>query len=170
MHITLEVDDAGLYYNDEPSVVNDADNGNVTVWEFEIDPPYIDALPQDGATYNFTATIRPAVDHLGNSMARIIEFGLVSSSEPRYCLNASREEGQWMDMSAEDNDLKFFPNQEGFEVYAEGTNPTNYRHARTTTPVLSATVQVRCLDYGAYGSILGICLWAGLSPLEGDIN
>jgi hypothetical protein len=38
VHITLEVDDAGLYYNDEPSVVNDPNNGNVTVWEFWITP------------------------------------------------------------------------------------------------------------------------------------
>jgi hypothetical protein len=164
VHITLEVDDAGLYYNDEPSVVNDPDNGNVTVWEFEIDPPYIDALPQDGAIYTFTATIRPEKDHKGQSMVRFIEFWLYSSAEPGYCLNATRVQGLWTDTSPEDNDLKFVPYQPGLEVYAHpfDPNPTNFCYAVTTQPVLSASVQVLCLDYGANGIVLAYVY--GLGP------
>ena len=75
------------------AAVHGAFDGYFTVWEFEIDPPYIDALPQDGATYTFTATIRPEKDHKGQSMARVIEFGLGSSAEPGYCMNATREQG-----------------------------------------------------------------------------
>lgn len=150
---------------DDPPVTSDPTY--FTVWEFEIDPPYIDQLPRDGATYTFTATIRPDVDHNGTSMARIIEFGLGTSSEPGYCLNATRMERQWTDTTEEDNDLKFVPNQPGLEVFAEGSNPTNYSIARTTKAKLSASVRVRCLDYGAFGSVwacaygLGIAQWKG---------
>ena len=51
-------------------------------------------------------------------MARVIEFGLGSSAEPGYCMNATREQGLWTDTTVQDNDLKFFPNQSGLEVYA----------------------------------------------------
>ena len=151
-------------YNDDPVT---GDPWKMTVWEFEIDPPFIDALPQDGATYTFTATIRPEKDHYGQSMARVIEFGLGSSAEPGYCLNATRVQGLWTDTTAEDNDLKFVPNQPGLEVYAEGVNPTNYSIAVTNQAVLSASIQVRCLDYGAYGTVwayaygLGLARWKG---------
>lgn len=141
----------------------------MTVWEFEIDPPYVDALPQDGATYTFTATIRPSTDHNGNSMARIIEFGLGSSSEPGYCLNATRIQGRWTDTSAEDNDLKFVPDQPGLDVFAEDPNPTNFCHARTKKPETSISVQVRCLDYGAYGTIWAYAYGLGLARLKGTL-
>ncbi len=157
--------DSGMPTHNDPETIGQP--WTMTIWEFEIDPPYVDALPQDGATYTFTATIRPDKDHKGQSMARIIEFGLGSSTEPGYCLNATRVQGLWTDTTAEDNDLKFVPDQPGLEVFAEGPNPTNYCHARTLEPQLSASVQVRCLDYGAYGTVraeaygLGLARWKG---------
>jgi hypothetical protein len=152
---------------DDPVTVGDP--WTMTIWEFEIDPPYIDALPQDGAIYTFTATIRPQKDHNGQSMARVIEFGLGSSTEPGYCLNATRVQGLWTDTTAEDNDLKFVPNQPGLEVYAEGANPTNYSIAVTSRAVLSASVQVRCLDYGAYGSVWAYAYGLGLARWKGTL-
>ena len=153
-------------YNDDPVI---GDPWRMTVWEFEIDPPYIDALPQDGATYTFTATIRPEKDHYGNSMARVIEFELDTSAEPGYCMNATREQGLWTDTTAQDNDLKFVPYQPGLEVYADGAHPTNYSIARTVEPVLSASVQVRCLDYGAYGSVSAHAIGLGFARLKGTL-
>jgi hypothetical protein len=141
----------------------------MTIWEFEIDPPFIDALPQDGATYTFTATIRPQKDHKGQSMARIIEFGLDSSAEPGYCMNATREQGLWTDTTVQDKDLKFVPNQSGLKVYAEGVHPTNYSYAWTVEPVLSASIQVCCLDYGAYGSVWARAEGLGLARLKGTL-
>lgn len=73
---------------DDPPVWSDF--VRYTVWEFEIDPHFVDALPQDGASYTFTATIRPTVDHNGASMGAYITFGLNSSAEPGYCMNATR--------------------------------------------------------------------------------
>jgi hypothetical protein len=148
-------------YDDDPVT---GEPWKMTVWEFEIDPPYIDALPQDGAIYTFTATIRPHKDHNGRSMARFIEFWLYSSAEPGYCLNATRVDGLWTDTSPEDNDLKFVPYQPGLEVYAHpfDPNPTNFCYAVTTQPVLSASVEVMCLDYGANGIILAYVY--GLGP------
>jgi hypothetical protein len=169
VRISVCVDDDfdGYLADDPPQWSSPENDGYFTVWEFEIDPPYIDALPQDGATYTFTATIRPPKDHNGQSMARVIEFRLGSSAEPGYCLNATRVQGLWTDTTAEDNDLKFVPNQPGLEVYAEGVNPTNYSIAVTNQAVLSASIQVRCLDYGAYGTVwayaygLGLARWKG---------
>jgi hypothetical protein len=170
VRISVVVDDYALYADDPPQSSSAwGFDGYFTVWEFEIDPPYIDALPQDGATYTFTATIRPEKDHKGQSMARVIEFGLSSSSEPGYCMNAMRVQGQWTDTTAEDNDLKFAPNQPGLEVYAEGANPTNYSIAVTSRAVLSASVQVRCLDYGAYGSVWAYAYGLGLARWKGTL-
>jgi hypothetical protein len=102
-------------------------------------------------------------------MARFIEFGLGSSTEPGYCLNTTRVQGLWTDTTAEDNDLKFVPNQPGLEVYAEGANPTNYSIAVTSQAVLSASVQVRCLDYGAYGSVWAYAYGLGLARWKGTL-
>jgi hypothetical protein len=97
-------------------------------------------------------------------MARFIEFWLYSSAEPGYCLNATRVDGLWTDTSPEDNDLKFVPYQPGLEVYAHpfDPNPTNFCYAVTTQPVLSASVKVMCLDYGANGIVLAYVY--GLGP------
>jgi hypothetical protein len=164
--IPIGISSGELTYDDPVTV---GDPWTMTIWEFEIDPPYIDALPQDGAIYTFTATIRPQKDHNGQSMARVIEFGLGSSTEPGYCLNATRVQGLWTDTTAEDNDLKFVPNQPGLEVYAEGANPTNYSIAVTSRAVLSASVQVRCLDYGAYGSVWAYAYGLGLARWKGTL-
>jgi len=175
--ITVEIDDIPKAvdpatgqevdtWNDEPPAVSDP--AKLTVWEFEIDPPFIDALPQDGATYTFTATIRPEKDHYGQSMARFIVFEIYSSREPGYCLNASREQGLWTDTSPEDNDLKFVPNQQGFQIENDVDLPIEpylgYGWAVTVNPVLTASVQVRCLDYGAYGSIWALADLPGQEP------
>ncbi len=152
-------------YNDDPVT---GDPWKITVWEFEIDPPFIDALPQDGATYTFTATIRPEKDHYGNSMARFIVFEIYSSREPGYCLNATRRQGLWTDTSSEDNDLKFVPDQQGFMVDDDVNLPNEpylgYGRAVTVNRVLTASVQVRCLDYGAYGSVWALADLPGQGP------
>jgi hypothetical protein len=150
-------------HNDEPPAVSDP--AKLTVWEFEIDPPYIDARPVDQyregqALYTFTATFEPGVDHNGNPMVTQIEFRLNSSREPGFCINATREEGSWTDTTANDNDLKFVPNQTGLEIRApEGT--TNYNQAIYIVPqpppsTVTVSVRVVCLDYGAHGSITAI--------------
>ena len=171
VRISVCVDDDfdGYLADDPPQWSSPENDGYFTVWEFEIDPPFIDALPQDGATYTFTATIRPEKDHYGNSMARVIEFELDTSAEPGYCMNATREQGLWTDTTAQDNDLKFVPYQPGLEVYADGAHPTNYSIARTVEPVLSASVQVRCLDYGAYGSVSAHAIGLGFARLKGTL-
>lgn len=150
-------------WNDEPSAKSDPTK--LTVWDFEIDPPYIDARPFDQLRegqplYTFTATFKPGVDHNGNSMVTQIEFRLNSSREPGFCLNDTREEGLWTDTTANDNDLKFPPNQTGLEIRApEGT--TNYNQAIYNVPqpplsTVTVSVRVVCSDYGAHGSITAI--------------
>ena len=149
-------------YDDDPVT---GEPWKMTVWEFEIDPPYIDARPVDQyregqAPYTFTATFEPGVDHNGNPMVTQIEFRLSSSREPGFCINATREEGSWTDTTANDNDLKFVPNQTGLEIRApEGT--TNYNQAIYIVPqpppsTVTVSVRVVCLDYGAHGSITAI--------------
>lgn len=142
--------------DDDPVV---SDPTKFTVWEFEIDPPYIDARPVDQLRegeppYVFTATFRPGIDHNGNSMVSQIEFRLSSSREPGFCINATRVEGQWTDTTANDNDLKFIPNQSGLIIYAsEGTNYDQaiYNVPQPPPSVVSTSVRVICLDYGAHG-------------------
>ncbi|MFA0782733.1 hypothetical protein [Fervidibacter sacchari] len=213
VHITLEVDDAGLYYDDEP-VVNDPDSGNVTVWEFWITNHTPKGWrPQLSDTLSFSAHIRPIVDHNGNSLAGHITFHLNASSEPSFCLNIcclgyeecqkwvvrTDEQGQerlerkcelfpycawdiglfwgmpecewhkfllenglaWMATTVWDSDLKFPPDQAGFWVdYPYCTQAT------TLQPVTDATVEVMCLDYGAFGTLTATCS----HPILGEIQ
>lgn len=84
-------------------------------------------------------------------------------------MNATREQGLWTDTTVQDNDLKFVPNQSGLEVYTEGAHPTNYSYARTVEPVLSASIQVCCLDYGAYGSVSARAEGLGWARLKGTL-
>lgn len=147
-HVSIKVETDDIPYVTDPatgqriSTCNDdpvtSDPVRFTVWEFEINPPYINALPEDGATYNFTATISPSIDHNGNSMAAMIEFRLTSSNEPGYCLNATRTPDDAYDLQI----VSGKPDMEISPLWA-----------RTRKPTLSASVQVRCFDYGAYGGI-----------------
>ena len=128
-------------------------NGRFTVWEFTIS----DGAPEwwrpelDLGAY-FTAKIEPATDHNGQSMAGYINFSLGASSEPGYCLNRTRvsqPDPQWNDTGPDDADLKFPPDQDpNIQVSADCS------WAATAEPALEASVTVRCLDYGAYGSII----------------
>jgi len=155
-------DFCGMPTHDDDPVTGDP--WKITVWEFEIDPPFIDARPVDQlregqAPYTFTATFKPGVDHNGNPMVTQIEFRLTSSREPVFCINATREEGSWTDTTANDNDLKFVPNQSGLEIRAsEGTNYNQAIYIVPESPPSTVTVSVRvaCLDYGAHGSITAI--------------
>lgn len=160
VHITLLVDDEAkaidpatgqeiTLYNDQMTR-NPDDNGNLTVWDFTITPCSFWWLPTvtpnpDGSltpsTRSFTATISPAVDHQGDSMARNIGFYLTSSALRGYCCNAGDQTG---------SDL-IFPEQSGFSVgYDPGLDVWS---ASTVDPVLTATVTVECYDYGAYGTL-----------------
>ncbi len=162
VHITLEVEDMGLYYNDDGPVSNDADNGNVTVWEFWITPCPENWRPKLDSSLNFTAYIRPTTDHRGQSMARTIKFFLESSFEPGYCLNATREVGAWNDTRG--YDLKF-PDQPGFTIGGLDRNI-----ATTVSATTDVKVQVVCLDYGAYGAISAIADGLGQARLKGTLD
>jgi len=125
----------------------------ITVWDFTIS----NGAPEwwrpelDLGAY-FTAKIEPATDHNGQSMAGYINFSLGASSEPGYCLNRTRvsqPDPQWNDTGPDDADLKFPPDQDpNIQVSADCS------WAATAEPALEASVTVRCLDYGAYGSII----------------
>jgi hypothetical protein len=158
VHITLTVEDGGLYYNDS-AVTNFQNVGNLTVWEFTISNGWAGVRPQRDQQRPFTATIFPNFDHKGFSMARIITFRLSGpegrpSHEPGFCLNATRIQGLWTDTSSMDHDLKFVPGQAGFAI-SDSANPngTNFDTAWTLTAFGTATVTVRCLDFGAFGRI-----------------
>jgi len=167
VHITLEVNDAGLYYNDEPSVVNDADNGNVTVWEFWITPCPKDWRPVPSTVGpSFLAWVEPATDHLGQSMSGFITFDLISSTEPGECLNSHFSCPYDIDVIDEfvvngihdyDLDLQFPPELEGMDIYGvqeedeDGPYQHNFYAAVTRYPAIAAGVYVLCFDGGAYG-------------------
>jgi hypothetical protein len=87
-------------------------------------------------------------------MVSRIEFRLISSREPGFCINATRVEGQWTDTTASDNDLKFIPHRSNLTIYAsEGTNYDQaiYNVPQPPPSVVSISVRVVCLDYGAHG-------------------
>lgn len=138
----------------------------LTAWDFTMSNGAAGWRPRLDEERQFTATISPATDHNGNSMARHITFWLDRpfiedpwvSREPGYCLNATRVTGTWTDTTANDNDLKFPPNQAGLVVTSQDPNfnPLNYDQAVTANAVLTITVTVRCLDYGAYGKIVAV--------------
>jgi hypothetical protein len=145
----------------------------LTAWDFTISNGAAGWRPRRDEERQFTATIVPASDHRSppNSMARHITFWLARpliedpwgcSREPGYCLNATRVTGAWTDTTANDNDLKFHPNEpngpnEDFVVSSQDANlPLNYDQAVTVNQVLTETVTVRCLDYGAYGRIVAV--------------
>jgi len=163
VHITLEVDDVGLYYNDEPSVVNDPDNGNVTVWEFWITPCPYNWRPMLDEDLSFTAWIEPATDHKGNPMFGTIIFLLDSSNQPGHCLNDCRlgSEGQWAwdGTTGCHDDFQFLPEQPNLIVYprdqtTEGVG-YNYDTAMSSWVTNMSTVTVRCLDYSGWASLTG---------------
>jgi hypothetical protein len=116
-----------------------------------------------------------------NSMAQFIDFHLWTSQEPGFCLNATRQRlnvnpRPWDDTRPDDNDIKFPPNQANFIIYADWwhNNTTNYDVADSVARDLTATVTVRCLDYGAYGSIDAMADFPdapmSLARLEGTLN
>ncbi|MCS7263195.1 MAG: hypothetical protein NZ805_00005, partial [Armatimonadetes bacterium] len=155
VHITLEVNDVGIYFNDEPSVVNDSDNGNVTVWEFWINDGAYGWVPSLDSELTFVAWIEPTVDHRGQSMASIIIFVLSASAEPGYCMNATRVNGQWDDTIGPD--LKFHPDQPDPRVFRWGETI-----AGTWVATTDAIVKVVCLDYGAHsGSLTAVTTISG---------
>lgn len=167
VHITLVMDDLGLYYDDEP-VSNDATNGNVTVWEFWVTPCPQNWRPSlflyGGATQgpSFTAWVEPSKDHYGQLMSGVITFSIFSSTEPGECLNRHHFCPYAPGMHDDDLDLQF-PNQlQGFRVSGESGeyvdengNIISYQHnfymAETEQPVIEATVSTLCFDGGAYG-------------------
>jgi hypothetical protein len=160
--IPIGISPGELTYDDPVTV---GDPWTMTIWEFWITPcPSGWRLRLDD-TLSFSAHIRPTTDHKGESMASIIKFFLTSSFEPGYCLNASRETGAWNDTIG--YDLKF-PDQAGFTIDGLDRNI-----ATTASPTTDATVQVVCLDYGAYGGIEAKAYIAGnieTARLEGTLD
>lgn len=171
VHITLEVEDAGIYYKDtDEPVSNDADNGNVTVWEFWITPCPQNWRPIPNTTGpSFIAWVEPEVDHLGQPMSGIITFNLISSTEPGECLNSHFSCPYDVDIIAgievndihdNDADLQFPPDLEGMHVYGmqeedeEGPYEHNFTVAVTQQPTTMAAVSILCFDGGAYGFLL----------------
>ncbi len=165
VHITLTVDDFAItqdpitgewieIFNDT-STTNPMTVGNLTVWEFTISNGAAGwGRPERDKNLSFTANITPDNDHYDNPMASRIEFRLTGSQEPGWCLNATRIQGTWTDTSSTDNDLKFVPGQAGLEISDfQNPNGTNFDTAWTLGPETTASVAVRCLDYGAYGWI-----------------
>jgi len=154
---------SGMPTNDDDRVVGDP--WVMTVWEFWITPCPKNWRPRLDDTLSFSAHIRPITDHKGKSMASIVKFFLTSSLEPGYCLNDSRETGAWNDTIGAD--LKF-PDQDGFTIGGLDRNI-----ATTLSPVTDTTVQVVCLDYGAYGGIEAMAYIAGKNEtarLEGTLD
>ncbi len=171
VHITLVVDDEGLYY-DDPPVSNDSDNGNVTVWEFWVTPCPYNWRPIPNTTGpSFTAWVEPEVDHLGQPMSDTITFNLVSSTEPGECLNShfscpydtdivQTEGGETFEVNGihdHDADLQFPPELRGMDVYGtqeedeEGPYTHNFTVAVTQQLTTVAEVHILCFDGGGYG-------------------
>jgi hypothetical protein len=150
-------------YDDDPVT---GEPWEMTIWEFWITPCPSGWRPRLDDTLQFSAYIRPTIDHTGQSMASIIKFFLTSSLEPGYCLNATREIGEWNDTIGAD--LKF-PDQPGFEITGLDRNI-----ATTTYLTTEATVHVVCLDYGAYGVIEAMAYIAAgkneTARLEGTLD
>ena len=160
--IPIGISSGELTYDDPVTV---GDPWTMTIWEFWITPCPSGWRPRLDDTLSFSAHIRPTTDHKGESMASIIKFFLTSSFEPGYCLNASRETGAWNDTIG--YDLKF-PDQAGFTIDGLDRNI-----ATTASPTTDATVQVVCLDYGAYGGIEAKAYIAGnieTARLEGTLD
>ena len=167
VRISVCVDDDfdGYLADDPPQWSSPENDGYFTVWEFWITPCPSGWRPRLDDTLQFSAYIRPTIDHTGQSMASIIKFFLTSSLEPGYCLNATRETGEWNDTIGAD--LKF-PDQPGFEITGLDRNI-----ATTTYLTTEATVHVVCLDYGAYGGIEAMAYIAGKNEtarLEGTLD
>jgi hypothetical protein len=149
-------------YDDDPVT---GEPWEMTIWEFWITPCPSGWRPRLDDTLQFSAYIRPTIDHTGQSMVSIIKFFLTSSLEPGYCLNATREIGEWNDTIGAD--LKF-PDQPGFEITGLDCNI-----ATTTYLTTEATVHVVCLDYGAYVGIEAMAYIAGKNEtarLEGTLD
>ncbi len=165
-------------YASNPSPV-----GDITVWEFTISNGATGWLPTLDSDLYFTANITPAADHNGNPMDRVISFQLYSSREPGYCMNASRESSpnrHWDDTYGppiNDMDLKFYPVQNGppsLTIFSQDpNNQFNYSSAITDSVTRTVTVRVRCLDYGASGSIDATASFPGMpiasARLEGTL-
>jgi hypothetical protein len=160
LSITMTVDDWVLWH-DDPAVTSNP--WQVTVWEFTISNGAAGWMPTLDSDLYFTANITPATDHNGNSMARTISFQLFSSREPGYCMNATRERTprQWDDtydraaqgVNGPDNDLKLWPDQTNLTIISQDqNNQFNFNNAITNSQVTTATVRVRCLDYGPRNS------------------
>ncbi len=135
------------FADDEPSW---SEPTEITVWDFTIDRP--DVRPIYNQTLAFNVAIRPTLDHKDSSMGRQIAFTLNNvSQEPGYCLNKTVEDGvEWRRTTADDNDLKIDPDEnEGMTV----TGAPNYAMALTADAVIEATLTVRCLDFGAWGTV-----------------
>ena len=108
--------------------------------DLEISQCPSDWLPTYNDTVSITATIKPSGE------TGTITFTLPNanvSDEPGYCMNAGTQ-------TTTEEDLQFVSPQSGFTI---GTDANGDPTATTTSSVNSATVQVKCYDYGAYGQI-----------------
>lgn len=142
-----EFEEGILFADDEPSW---SDPTEITVWDFVIDRP--DVRPIYDQTLAFNISIRPTLDHYSNSMARKVAFTINNvSSEPGYCLNATVEDGvEWRRTTANDHDLKIDPDEnEGMTFFGA----PDYYMAWTDDELTDGTIIVRCLDYGAWGTV-----------------
>ncbi|MCX7968688.1 MAG: hypothetical protein N3B10_09420 [Armatimonadetes bacterium] len=145
-------------YSGMPTHDDDRTTGEfwkMTVWEFWINDGAYGWVPSLDSELTFVAWIEPTVDHRGQSMAIIITFFLNASSEPGYCMNATRVNGQWDDTIG--SDLKFHLDQ---------PDPRLIRWDETTAGTWIATtdaiVKVVCLDYGAHsGSLTALATIGG---------
>jgi len=129
---------------DEPATPSDP--AKLTVYEFEITNAGGGWLPVLDDIRTATATLAPGTDHLGNSLANNFHFSLTTSARAGYCSNATRTNHPNPEKNTDGNDLKIF-DQAGFTVNAARTQ------ADTNDPVLTASLEVYCLDCGPTGHL-----------------
>ncbi|MFB3897418.1 MAG: hypothetical protein ACE14V_14050 [bacterium] len=125
------------YFADDPDATRSI---TLVVYDLEIDNTNNNWLPTKGGTLQKTATIKPT------GVAGKIKFTLYDvSAEPGYCMNAVDSTISGADNSGKD--LRF-ESQAGYTI--SGADSTV---AEKNSEVNSASINVSCFDYGAYGKV-----------------
>ncbi len=173
--ISLTADDPNTILADDPPATA---SRQFTCWEFLVTPCSSSWVPsptvEDGlltmpdSPGSFTATLTPAVDHLGNSMADYHNWFMNTSDEPGWCLN-STQQIYYPDLVlfVPRMDSGFRPPQPfGATYFLINLGETM---AGFYAKALVTTIAVDNWDFGTHGAV-SVEIGLGTARLEGELN
>ncbi len=176
--ISLTADDPNTILADDPPATA---SRQFTCWEFLVTPcssswvptPTVEngLLTMPDSPGSFTATLTPAVDHLGNSMADYHTWHLDPADEPGWCLNSTQPmyrtyplPDPYAPVTLPILDAEFRLGGGFYDLIG-----LQRKTARYWVESLVTTIEVDNWDFGTHGAV-SVEIGLGTARLEGELN